>query len=278
MALPASFAADGFQQPKNRYRRIMIGTEGGANTGKSEFILSGPPPGIVLSLSRDHEAMLENPNPPETRGADFLWHPVRLPLVQAQQATYQDLWKNYRDFYNKMLANADARTVAVDSDTDAFDLQLLAEFGRLDKIMPRTRGPLNAAKKLLIAKAFESGKVCIFTHKLKKQYEDLIDPSTGKQLIDDQGEVKREWFGKYQRAGFGEYEYLFQIQLRHLYKPATWNARLQRNIPHQWGIQILMCKSNRELEGEQLWGSDCNLPSLLQLVYPHIPLTEWGYK
>jgi hypothetical protein len=45
--LPASFLKDGFVPPDKmrRTRRLMIGTDGPSNTGKTEFAISAPGPG-----------------------------------------------------------------------------------------------------------------------------------------------------------------------------------------------------------------------------------------
>lgn len=274
MTLPASFSRDGFTGAKpTKFRKVLIGTEGAANTGKTEFLLSAPGPGILLALDRSYDATLENPAPPDTRRLDeWLIQPVRVTMPTActkEQAL--EAWRTfYRDYYCKALDNADCRSVALDGDSDSFELQMLAEFGRTTQIPQIQRTSLNAARRAMIARAWDSGKVVIATNKLKKKYENVYD-AAGNPVPDPQkpGEQKREWDGKsYERQGFNDHEYLWQIQLRHLYNRER----------HKWGIQILMCKANRALEGDELWGSDCNVRTLLEYVYPHIPAAEWGYR
>lgn len=272
--IPASFARDGFVgTPASRYKGLLIGTEGGANTGKTEFILSGPPPGIMLALDRQYRGCLESAAPPETRQADFLIQPVDMGMTQGvTQPDAEKLWRTYYDqFYLKALRNPDARTVGVDGDSDSFECQTLAAFGRTSQIPQIQRTGLNAARRLYIARATESLKVVIMTNKLKKKYETVLD-ADGNPVIETSGtfagQDKRVWDGKsYERQGWNDHEYGYDIQLRHLYNRAK----------HQWGIQIQLCKANRALEGDELWGLDCNLPTLLQYIYPHIELREWGY-
>lgn len=283
MPLPPSFARDGFITPKQRLHRVLIGTEGGAHTGKTEFGWSCPGPGIHLALDRGYDAALDNPNPPSTRNADaFAIVPVNIPLAtQADIAGYRTWWaKFYAEFYLKALNNAEARTVILDGDSDSFELQTLAEFGKTTQIMPIQRTGLNAARRAMIARAWDSGKIVICTNKLKRKYEDVIDEGTGKPKVGVDGKNVREWDGvTYERQGFWDHEYLFQIQLKHLYEPAkvVENGRRTKEIPPQWGIHIQMCKANRPCEGMELWGDDCNFATLMQLVYPQIPLADWGF-
>lgn len=280
MALPASFRRDGFVRPaQSRFRGVMIGTEGGANTGKTEFAWSAPGPGIHHALDRGHRSTLENNEPPSTRnlieGDNLLILPTEVPLnsgTTKEQALAS--WRTwYENHYKKSLSNVDVRTVILDGDSDSFEWQTLAEFGRTAQIPPIQRTSLNAARRVMIARAVDSGKVFISTNKLKKKYEDVHD-GNGQPVMDPTkpGQTLREWDGKsYERQGFNDHEYGYEIQLRHIYQRAEGKSKAM------WGIQILLCKANRSLEGEELWAGDCNLPTLLQLVYPHIELSEWGY-
>lgn len=275
MSLPASFLKDGFIPPgqlrKGKYRRLMIGTEGGANTGKTEFILSAPGPGINICLDRGFDACLDNPDPPSTRREDFAFHVVTAPLASQSQDPkfYLEYWRGFYGVYKKALDNADARTVAVDGDSDSWELQRLAENGKLTGVMPLGYTGLNASRRAMYARAYDSGKIIIATNKMAKKYETKYD-TQGHPVLGTDGKEVREWDGKsYERQGFGDHEYLWQIQLRHLYRKTPKGQ--------EWGIRILMCKADRTLEGMELWGADCNFQSLVQTVYPHIPLSEWGY-
>lgn len=280
MTLPRSFA-EFSGLPKTRFRGVLIGTEGAANTGKTEFILSGPGPGILLALDRQYRSALENPEPPASRNLDsFLIQPVELGMPQGvTQESAQQQWRTYYDnYYLKALRNPDARTVGVDGDSDSFECQMLAAFGRTTQIPQIQRTGLNAARRLYIVRAVESGKIVIMTNKLKKKYEPVFD-AQGNAVPDPQNtsQQKREWDGKsYERQGFNDHEYCYEIQLRHLYERAYTDAK-GRERQAKWGIQLLMVKANRALEGQELWAGDCNLATLLEYVYPHISLDEWGY-
>lgn len=268
MTLPASFHTDGFVIPRSKYRRLLIGTEGASDTGKSEFAASAPGPGISLCLDRGYEAMLDNKTPPPTRNPNFAYVPIHIPLATSvAQPVFLDYWKSFYAQYSKALANKDARTVVLDGDSDSWELQRLAEFGKLSQVPPILYQTVNAARRAMIAKAYDSGKIIIATNKLKKHYVQVHD-AQGKPVADGQGKPIREWDGStYDRQGFDDQDYLWQVQLKHLYDEKK----------KQWGIRILKCKADKDLAGLELWKEECNFQTLVQVIYPNVPLSEWGY-
>lgn len=257
MTLPASFKRDGFLPASSlhtKFRRLMIGSDGWSNTGKTEFALSAPGPGINLILDRGIDGVLDNQNPPATRNPDFAYSVIKVPPnTSTNQRTYADYWKAFRDTFYKALANEDCRTIIIDGDNDSWELQRLAAFGKLTQVPPLFYVECNAARRAMIAKAWDSGKIVIATNKLKEEYA----------LV--KGTDKREKTGGEERQGFTDQDYLWQIQLRHLY------------LDGKFGVRIMKCKSDTGLQGIELWGDDCNFQGLVQTVYPNIPLSEWGY-
>lgn len=272
MTLPASFLKDGFLPPDKirKHRRLMIGTDGPANSGKTEFAISAPGPGIVICLDRGFDAMLDNQNPPPSRRSDFAFKVVQAPLpTQAVQASYVDYWKQFYAIYKQALDNADCRSVVIDGDSDSWELQRLAEFGKLTQVPSILYTSVNAARRAMYARAWDSGKIIIATNKISKEYKTLRNPDNT-PLLNNEGKEVRQWDGAtYQRQGFADQDYLWQIQLRHLFRNTT-------NGP-EWGIKITKCKADPSLTGYELWGPDCNFRSLVETVYPHIPIKEWGF-
>ena len=260
MTLPASFARDGFlpiNQVRSKQRHILIGTDGWSNTGKTEFALSAPGPGIVICLDRGFDGVFDNPNPPITRRDDYAFKVIHIPLAtQVAQPEYLEYWRAFYAEYKKALANPDCRTVVLDGDSDSWELKRLAEFGRLEQIPAIRYTAVNASRRAMIARAFDSGKIVISTNKLKDEYENSAD--------DKNKQVKT---GKAKRQGFADQDYLYQLQLRHLHNPET----------NKFGVRILRCKSDTSLQGLELWDGDCNFASLVQTIWPATPLKEWGY-
>lgn len=274
MALPPSFARDGFVSPERvrNSRRLMMSIEGLKDTGKTELALSAPGPGILLALDRGFDAMLDNPTPPPTRSDNFGYKVITVPGAgSAVQAEFHDYWLAFYTEYKKALANPDARTVIVDGDSDTWELQRLAAFGKLTQIPSIMYTDVNAARRVMYSRAYDSGKIFIVTNKVKKAYKEVYGPD-GKAILDTSGRPKREWDGEsYERQGFDDQEYYWMLMIEALY-------RKHPKRGSEWGARIKKCKVNRELEGETLWGEDCNLPAILQLTFPNVDLEEWGYK
>lgn len=280
MTLPASFTRDGFVDPSKlrKRRRLMIGSDGPSDSGKTEFLLSAPGPGIVLCLDRGHEAMLDNPTPPVTRRDDFAFKIIQVPMAtSATQNEFLEYWRAFYAEYKKALANPDALTIGLDGDSDGWELQRLAEFGKLTQIPPILYTSVNAARRAMIARAFDSGKTVIATHKIKKHYKALIDDKGAVVVDKNSGKEVREWDGvSYQRQGFEDQDYLWQVQISHMFRPAR-TLPSGKEIPQKWGIRINKCKPDPKLVGTELWGEDCNFAGLVQTIYPDVPLAEWGY-
>jgi hypothetical protein len=285
MPLPPSFAQSGFSPgqnalksrkriklPNGRYLKpLLIGTEGETDTGKTEFLMSCPRPGIILALDKAFDPCLDNPNPPEWRDADsFYFDVTAIPAeTTGSKEDYVEYFTTLRTRYYAALDNPDALTIATDCDSDFWELHRLAEFGKLAGIWPQTlyHKPY-AQKRAMISKAWESGKVIIAANKLRAEYK--AEP-------DDKGNDVSKPTGKLVRSGFPDQSYLWTIQLRHLFEPKHINLITKKEVPNRWGIRILKCKANMELVGEELWGDDCNFAGLVQFVYPNIPIEDWGF-
>lgn len=270
MTLPLSFAREGFlSADKIKRRRLMIGTDGPADSGKTEFALSAPGPGILLALDRGHEALLDNVKPPKARRDDFAFKVIQVPLATSgTQEMFLEYWRKFYEDYKKALANVDAKVIVLDGDSDSWELQRLAEFGKLTQIPSIMYTGVNAARRAMIARAFDSGKTIIATNKITRHYTPAYN-ADGTPKMDNANPPKpiREWDGTYERQGFNDQDYLWQIQLRHLYDETN----------KQWGIRITKCKKDMDLAGIELWGDDCNFAGLVQTVYPEVPLKEWGF-
>ena len=249
MALPASFLRDGFEPAsavrKRRYLPglnrpgIMIGTEGRTNTGKSEFAMSAPGPGIFICVDRGFDGLLDNPNPPSTRCNDYAFKVIQAPLpTQALTADYLAYWKSFYEEYKKALANPDCRTVVIDGDSDTWELQRLAEFGKLTQIPSLMYVNVNASRRAMIARAWDSGKIVIATNKVEDEYKEVIN-AQGVTELDNSGKPKKSKTGNDVRQGYKDTDYLWQIQLRHLYHDPLINKITGIELPLNCGVLIL---------------------------------------
>lgn len=288
MQLPPSFAQAGIVNPalarkkfklrNGRFLKpLMIGTDGKTNTGKTEFILSCPDPGAGLFIDRGFSGVFDNPNPPEARRDGWGIKIIQIPPnLTATQPTYKEYFNQCRDAFYSMLSNPDAVTVAVDCDSDFWELQRLCDFGKLANVWPQTKyGDTYAAKRAITAKAWDSGKIIVGTNKVRDEYETVYNADGTPQKESD-GSEKKVKTGRDVRQGFPDQDYLWDIQLRHMYQEPRLNTVTKKTMPGKWGIKITKCKARPELKGDELWGEDCNFLGLVSLVYPNVPLEEWG--
>jgi hypothetical protein len=264
---------------------LMIGTDGISDSGKSEFALSCPGPGLFICLDRNLDGMLDNPNPPSWRHTNFLYKVVETPVPSvATQSVNKDVqqdyityWRNFHEDYKSALADAQALTVVVDGDSDSWELQRLAAFGKLTQIPPMLYTDVNAARRAYYARGWNSGKIVIYTNKVKPTYTTKLNPD-GTPALSKSGEEIRVQSGDLERQGFSDQDYLFPLQIRHFIQEAKTVIIKGKTIvmPATFGIRIMKCKVNRDLIGVELTGADCNFASLVQTVYPDVPLEEWG--
>lgn len=285
MALPASFLKDGFQTIDNSRKRrflpglkrpgIMITTEGPTNTGKTEFMMSCPDPGIIIAVDKGHDAMLDNPNPPPTRRKDFAFDEVEVSQA-AQKEDHVKSWNNFRERLMVAIKNPDAITVGIDGDSDTWETQRLAEFGKLTQVPSIMYVNANASRRALISRLFFSGKIIVATNKVKAEYVAKRDEE-GNVVLKDGKEI-REKSGRMAKQGFEDDDYLWHIALEHFVNPARFNAITKKAVPMEWGIRILKCKANPQLKGMELTGADCSFAGLVSLAYPNVALSEWGLK
>lgn len=284
---PPSFFADGFlspdlvrRNPKAKSRRLMITTSGPADSGKTEFALSAPGPGLVVCLDRGFDAMYDNPKPPSTRRPDFAWRIIKAPTATDFKSAldYAPHWVEYYVASMKALKNPDALTVVFDGDSDSWALQRLAEHGKLQGVFPQTLyTDVYYARKAFYNKMWDSEKIVIATQKLRREFVGVVN-AQGQPVYDEKGQQKKEPTDNYIADGYPNKDYLWQIELLHLHELAKPNPlKPGAMLPEQWGVRIVRCKANSSLVGGELWGADCCFATLVQTCYPQVPLSEWGF-
>ena len=251
------------------WRRLMIGSDGPPDSGKSEFALSAPGPIKWLCLDRGLDGLIDNPNPPTTRNSQVRAKVVQVPkATQMAQPGYVEYWREFYSEYKQALDDEQIRCLVLDGDSDSWELQRLAEFGRLSKVPSNLYDNVNAARRAMYARAWDSGKIMIATNRIRKVYATEYD-ALGKPKMNNSGNEVRSWTGEFERQGFSDQEYLWHIQLRHMHRDTKAGP--------EWGIKIMKCKVDISLVGLELWGDDCNFTSLVTAVYPDVPLREWGF-
>ena len=139
------------------------------------------------------------------------------------------------------------RSIVWDTATEVWELIRLARFGKLAQVLPVQYGPVNAEMRGLIRTAYDSNKNFVMLHKMKAEY--INDRRTG----------------KYERAGFGDSEYLVQVNLRTTYDPEE----------RTFGIEILNCRQNMTLCNQAFAGDLCSFPMLAIQIIEGTALEDW---
>jgi hypothetical protein len=285
--IPKSFITDGFYNPNapKKRRRLLIGIDGPTNSGKTEFGLSAPGPGICLCLDPGYEGMEDKEEPPASRNPDIVFKHIKVKMREESKGTdeYVKDWIAYRDLCYKAYANVDCLSVILDGDGDSYELQTLAEFGKVTQIPQLARDPLMAKRKLFIRRAFDSGKNIIATYKVKQKWVPIIDPITGEPVRKD-GRIEKEAHPTdMDRRGFPDQDYLYMVQLRTMRRksedfiiPAGPKKGQVKPGKTEFGIIIMKCKIDTKYEGVELWNDKCCFKGLVELLYPHSSPADWG--
>lgn len=272
MAIPTALAQKGYitaanLRPAGKFRRLLIGSEGAADSGKTEFALSAPGLGMCVVMDRGIDPIFDNPHPPATRNPNFGFKIISTPMATAgTQQDFLEAWKSYREGAYDAAFSPEVRSVVLDGDSDSWETQRLAAWGKIVQVPPHLYTEVNAARRAFYAKLWDSGKIIIATNKIKKQYFPQYGPD-GKPVLDASGKQKREWDGKtWERQGFDDQEYLWQIQLRHF-----------TDDKGKFRVEITKCKANMDMVGQELVGDECNFRTLVEACYPQVQAKEWGF-
>jgi hypothetical protein len=297
-SLPSSFEQQGFVSPAKTRARIMlpngqylkpllIGSDGASDSGKTEFALSAPGAIQMCSVDRNFQGVFDNPHPPPARNPRVGIRVFQPPLNGTAKLTdYQAYYAIIRTGFYDALDNKQSTVVVMDGDSDFYEIHILAHFGKNTQIYPQTRyAAPYAEKRAQIARAWDSGKIVFCTNKVKPEYETVYNPDGTPMKDSVNGEDLRKPTGRMERQGFKDQSYLWDMQLSHMFKPASQRQMGSKpdgtprmvTVPTQWGVRITKCKHNMELVGSELWGDKCNFKGLVELTHPEVPLSRWGF-
>jgi hypothetical protein len=292
--LPVSFNKYIVARPT--LKRMMILIQGSQNTGKTEFIMSAPGPGLNFCLDMGYEGVENNEDPPKTRNSSIINFPFSvkptMSIVGSDDAgtakIFAEEWNAFEMAYMETIKNEDSLTSGLDGGTEQWETLRMALWGRLEQIIQ-----LNypAAYKLLRAfvwRQFNSHKNIIQTFKMKDEWVDDLD-AFGNVQLDDKGRKKRKASGGKEMDGphGGFSEYCWQVQMQSMYRDGSPAKTILNKItkktvtipakPGEFGMRILECKFKKSLKDYELWGDECNFQGLARLIFPNTPLSDWGY-
>lgn len=214
--------------------RMIVGIEALEKSGKSNFIFTAPGPIAYFNFDKPVD--------------DVVWKFADKKVIyvrnywpdDASQAAHQKVMSDFLSDYIMLLNENEVRTLAIDTGTKLWEVARMAEFGKVSQVSKYAYGPLNAQFNELINKAYKSDKSLIVSHK------------KGKEYVDDM------WKGGYERKGFGDMNFLTQI-----------NIELSRDDvdPFDFHLKVLDSAYNSSLKGLELDNDMVNFPMLASLVF-----------
>jgi len=207
---------------KTVIKRLILSVEGQEREGKTTFALSAPGPIALLALDPGLERVIEKwVGEKKIYVAEFDYRDV------GDQNEWRKMWRKMWDTYMDALNSPEIRTVVVDTFTEAYELQRLAAFGQLSKVMPHQYAPVNAELRDMVRKAYKGDKNLILLHKMKEVY----------QLNKKTGDDSRT--GDMERAGWSKIGYEVQAELR------TYRDE------NGFGVRVRNCRHNADIMGEE---------------------------
>lgn len=228
--------------------RLIMSLCGLEKTGKTHLSLSAPGPIAYLSLDFGDEGVIEKfVTQKLIFKAEFKIPSARgnKNAREGMKDQAEDIWEDFKAKYQYALNNA--RTVIVDTETEAWELIRLARFGKIDQVKPIHYGPVNREyKEVMIKSAYEANANVILLQRLKKEW--LNDKATG----------------NYEQAGYSGIPFDVQV-----------NARTFIDENGKFALYIDNCRQNANLRGVILTQDECEFWILASKVMPELPPTVW---
>lgn len=233
----------GFKKADTQIKhRMVLSVSGLEKQGKTSFALSAPGPIIYFNFDYGQEGVIHK----YSSTKDIYEKGYRFSRIGNQD--YTALWSSFTaDLANALKSKA--RTIVIDTATDAWELLRLARFGKLSQVQSYHYGPVNAEYKLLVQDTLSFDKNVIFLHKLKKRY------------VDD------KFTGEYERAGFSGTGYLVQANLE----------VFRDGLDGGFYMKVMDCRQNSDLGGLEIELPDClmGFGFFAQMVFPDTSEEDW---
>lgn len=223
-------------------KRLVMSHSGHQKTGKTHFSLEHTPePVFYANIDMGTEGVSH-----KMAGRNIQEVIVRYEKGWPQQE-YQRLWGELDTLYKDAL-NTNTGTLVIDSETENWELEMLAEFGRTAEILPRTRQNLNSDKRAFINACLASDMNIIFCSRVREVW--LDNKATG----------------TYERKGYNGLDYDCQVvswgQKRH--NPALLDAAGNVVGGTEFGVQVIDSRLNPAMEGKTYWGPMCRFDVVME--------------
>ena len=223
-------------------KRLVMSLMGHQKTGKTHFSLEHTPrPVFYANIDLGTEGVTNKIDVADVQEVIVRYEKGK------QHQEYKKLWAEVEDLYNEALSH-NSGTLVIDSESQSWELQMLAEFGRTDQIMPRDRGNLNSDKRAFINACLSSDMNIIFCSRLREVW------------------IDNKATGTYERRGYNGLDYDCQV--------VAWSVKRQAkdvmgNVvgDTEFGLQVMDSRLNPSMEGKTYWGPMCRFDVVMEMSW-----------
>lgn len=234
----------GFKPPETETpKRLIASIAGREKSGKTHLALTAPPPIIFFDVDIGTEGVVEKF---AVSGKEIYIYTVKAPRPADGKPSKEswDLWAAMWEDAKVKLRKAYGvghGTIIIDTGGELYELNRLARFGKLSQVLPKDYTDVNNEWREVMRWAYESNMNTIFIHKMKPKWVNSARTS------------------EYEVSGFGDIEYMTQINLRTL--GATEDGEFKPKV------FIKDCRQNMNVSGTELEGDMCDFQFLIDLVH-----------
>jgi hypothetical protein len=259
--------------------RVIWNVKGKAKTGKNNFAYTAP--GVIM----DHRF---DPGSEGVAGKFEFTRDGKKRLYQAEyksamlpvgsEALSQDalkaIYKPEIDQFDRNLRATylQARTTVWDTDSDLWEIQRLAKFGKIVKIMPLQYSELNrqVIEWVRLFEQSERSNLII----LSQAGDEWVDSG----VLGPDGQMGRKKSGKLERRGSDKIDFLVQAYFNTNYTEAILGPQGQVIEPAHFSIELVRSSTAPELIGMKWYDANATFFNVATMLYPSIPAEEWMEK
>lgn len=261
----ASKYGGGQIQRRSKYS-LQVSSQGKRSTGKTAFPLRTAP-GPILHIDMDLGTQdVVDKVIQEFGRDDIAVVPFHLPEAKEPEHLREPAtaaWNSISDLITSAPA-AGFRTVVLDTGDELWSVLRIGLWGKLKGIPQLDYEMPNAMMSNLLVKPQETGINFFVTHKVSEVW-------VMEEYQDKNGQTKKKNVptGEFRRDGFKNTDWIFRVDIEHLNKPGPGGVGLE------FGVRVLRCTANPDITGVELWGDECTVPILGQMVYPNSEESDW---
>ena len=245
--------------PAGKLKRVIVCASAMFKCGKTNFGLTAPSPLAYLNLDQGEDGVAQKFI---ADGKRILQCKIEYDAegafgsaTTAEQEHWKKAKKRLKEGWLDALNTKGIRSVVVDTDTEAWEVFRLAEFGR-SSALARNYGPVNAEYNALMRAVLKTDKNLIILQKLKELY--VNDKGTGRLVA----------------SGFKGAEYNSQVNVR-LWRGENDDHVGIRIAGGEFGMTIISSRNNPDLDGEELVGPMVNFTTLAMMIHPDTEESDW---